>query len=244
MRVFQVDSFAEQPFKGNPAGVCLLDKEMPDSWMQNVAMEMNLSETAFLQKDEPAYSLRWFTPRTEVSLCGHGTLASAHIVWEQGIAPKEDQIVLHSKKGPLTALLEDGHISLDFPAMPATPVGIPAGLGEALGTLPLSVYENELPAGLVEVDSAATVRGLEPDIGELRELGTGTWIVTARSDTDQCDFVSRFFAPGLGIDEDPVTGAVTFSNPLRCVFCQILIHVRDGLGTLEEDTHVRDVRYR
>jgi PhzF family phenazine biosynthesis protein len=208
--IYQVDSFTGQAFRGNPAGVCVLNEDVDAHWMQAVAAEMNVSETGFLVPrpgQSTAFSIRWFTPTVEVPLCGHGTLASAHILWEQGLVSRQDQIVLHSKKGPLTALLEDRRIRLDFPVVPTTPIGIPAGLADALGTEPLSAYENEFPAGLVEVDSAATVRDLEPDIGRLRESGPGTWIVTAQSDTDEHDFVSRFFAPGIGIDEDPVTGA-------------------------------------
>ncbi len=208
--IYQVDSFTDEPFRGNPAGVCVLDEDVDAGWMQAVAAEMNLSETAFLVPypgQRAAFSIRWFTPTVEVPLCGHGTLASAHILWEQDLAAGEDQIVLHSKSGPLTARLEDGRICLDFPAVPVEPIGVPTELADALGAEPLAAYENEFPAGLVEVDSAATVRDLEPDIGRLRESGPGAWIVTARSDTAERDFVSRFFAPGVGIDEDPVTGA-------------------------------------
>jgi len=208
--IYQVDSFTGEAFRGNPAGVCVLNEDADARWMQAVAAEMNVSETAFLvprPSQSAEFSIRWFTPTVEVPLCGHGTLASAHILWEQSLALREDQIVLHSKKGPLAALWDDGQIRLDFPAAPVAPIDIPAGLADALGTKPLSAYENEFPAGLVEVDSAATVRNLAPDIGRLRESGPGTWIVTAQSDTSQHDFVSRFFAPGIGIDEDPVTGA-------------------------------------
>jgi PhzF family phenazine biosynthesis protein len=208
--IFQVDSFTGEAFRGNPAGVCVLDENMDAGWMQAVAAEMNVSETGFLVPcaEEPgAFSIRWFTPTVEVPLCGHGTLASAHILWEQGFVTSDGPVVLNCKKGRLTACRENGRIRLDFPEVPALPIATPPRLADALGVQPLSVYENEFPAGLVELESAEAVRALDPDIERLEKVGPGCWIVTALSDTEDCDFVSRFFAPRLGINEDPVTGS-------------------------------------
>lgn len=208
LRILQVDSFTSKPFKGNPAGVCLLQEEATESWMQSVAAEMNLPETAFLVcRAGSEFSIRWFTPTVEVPLCGHATLASAHALWEEGVVGSEAFITFHPKEGTLYAQRESGWIRLDFPAVPVDESAAPRALANALGCRPVCVYENKFPAYLAELDSEGTVRRLEPDLAALRRVGAGTCIVTARSETGECDFVSRFFAPGLGIDEDPVTGA-------------------------------------
>jgi len=206
--IFQADAFTSEPFRGNPAGVCLLREEATASWMQDVAAEMNLSETAFIvPRGENNFSIRWFTPTTEVPLCGHATLASAHILWEQDVASCQKPISFQAPKGLLTAQRQADWIQLNFPALPPEQVDLPAELSQALGCQPLSAHRSSLPSYLVELDSAETVRQLQPDI---TLLGTGEFnrcIVTARSDSKTCDFVSRFFAPGVGIDEDPVTGS-------------------------------------
>jgi PhzF family phenazine biosynthesis protein len=202
-----VDAFTDRAFSGNPAAVCVLREEPAESWMQAVAAEMNLSETAFIvPHGDNEFSIRWFTPTVEVPLCGHATLASAHLLWEKGIAGSERPITFHSKEGVLTAEREGDWVCLDFPSLPVEARETPPGLSEALGCEPLSVHVSRMGTLLVEVESEETVRRLETDFVRLREIETGACIVTARGTAGRCDFVSRFFAPGLGIDEDPVTG--------------------------------------
>jgi PhzF family phenazine biosynthesis protein len=174
--------------------------------MEKVAAEMNLSETAFLIPGEEGYSLRWFTPTVEVDLCGHATLASAHILWEQGYVSADSDIRFHTRSGQLAAYRREDSIELDFPAITEEPAEAPAGLIEALGVRPLYIGQN-LFDYLVQVGSVAEVRALEPDHAKLRNLNVRGVILTARSGASEFDFVSRFFAPGSGIDEDPVTGS-------------------------------------
>jgi PhzF family phenazine biosynthesis protein len=205
--IFQVDAFTSEPFAGNPAAVCLLDGPVDATWMQNVAQEMNLSETAFVYEMEEGYSLRWFTPTTEVDLCGHATLASAHILWEEGKLDPREQARFHSRSGLLTAGRRGDKIELDFPATPAEPVHALDGLDAALGAHALYVGRSAFDY-LVELDSARAVRDLAPDLVWLKELGVRGVMVTATGDEPGLDFVSRYFAPGAGIDEDPVTGSI------------------------------------
>lgn len=205
--LFLVDAFTDKPFAGNPAAVCLLDRWPSDEWLQLVGREMNLSETAFLVRREGnEFELRWFTPRVEVALCGHATLGSAHALWESGRA-EPAQIGFHTKSGRLTATpLAKGEIELDFPAKPATACDPPAGLLEALGVKAIAVGRNQFDY-LVEVATEAEVRSLRPNFGKLVETECRGVIVTARSSDSHFDFVSRFFAPQAGINEDPVTGS-------------------------------------
>ena len=210
--VFCVDAFTAEPFAGNPAAVCLLEDEAADpGWMQRVAAEMNLSETAFLRPQAEAgrYRLRWFTPAVEVDLCGHATLASAHVLWTEGLAEAGRALRFDTASGPLAARRDgDGVIWLDFPATPAAPVDPPPGLLEALGGgaarwVGLGRFDY-----LVELEDEAAVRELAPDFRRLTGLGVRGVIVTAAAGgPGGHDFVSRFFAPGAGIDEDPVTGS-------------------------------------
>lgn len=204
---FQVDSFTEVPFAGNPAGVCFLAAPRDEMWMQQVAFEMNLSETAFLLQREDGFSLRWFTPATEVDLCGHGTLAAAHALWESGELELHDQGLFHTRSGLLTAELKGDLIWLDFPALPESSVTPWVALVEALGIEPRRVgrFASEL---LVEVETEEQVRDLSPDFSALLALSEDAVVVTSRSASSEYDFVSRCFAPKLGIDEDPVTGSV------------------------------------
>ncbi len=204
--IYQVDAFTDKPFAGNPAAVCLLPEQRDDRWMQNVAMEMNLSETAFLVKGNDGYDLRWFTPAMEVDLCGHATLASAHILWETGELGSEQQARFHTRSGLLTASLGTERIELDFPATPPKPAEAPPTLVQALNVTPLYIGQNIFDY-LVEVESETTVRGLQPDFGLLKELGVRGVMVTSRAEPGDFHFVSRYFAPGAGIDEDPVTGS-------------------------------------
>jgi PhzF family phenazine biosynthesis protein len=204
--IWQVDAFTDQPFSGNPAAVCLLDEERETVWMQSVAAEMNLSETAFVRKREFDFGLRWFTPAVEVDLCGHATLASAHMLWKANIVRSDEPIRFHTRSGVLTAFREDESIKLDFPTTPAQESLPPIGLLEALGVEPSFVGKTSFDTFLV-VDSAKVVRSLQPDFRRLaRSLNRGV-IVTAASDDRRFDFISRFFAPAAGIDEDPVTGS-------------------------------------
>jgi predicted PhzF superfamily epimerase YddE/YHI9 len=203
MRIFQVDAFTRRPFAGNPAAVCLLDEPRDDAWMQAVAAEMNLAETAFVEREGDGFGLRWFTPTTEVDLCGHATLAAAHVLWELG--ESGDRLRFRTRSGTLTAERTDGSIHLDFPAEPAGATDVPPGLEDALGAVSRWVGRNRFDY-LVEVADGGTVRSLVPDFRALRQLPGRGFIVTAAGEKG-CDFVSRFFAPGAGIDEDPVTGS-------------------------------------
>jgi len=205
LRIITVDAFTDTPFAGNPAAVCVLPEARDEPWMKRVAREMNLSETAFLRKDEGGYLLRWFTPAVEVDLCGHATLASAHALWEEGDVPLHDEIRFYTKSGLLTASRDGHYIELDFPATPPSPCEPPQGLFAALGIGPTQVWKSRFDY-LVEVESETVLRHLRPDHGVLRSLGVRGVMVTARCD-GVFDVVSRFFAPGAGIDEDPVTGS-------------------------------------
>lgn len=206
--IFCVDAFTERPFAGNPAAVCILSEERPDVWLQSVASEMNLSETAFLRREGDGWRLRWFTPAVEVDLCGHATLAAAHTLWEAGLAHAEATLVFRTKSGALSAARRGDAIELDFPAETASPAEAPPGLLEALGARARSVGRNRLDF-LVELDSEDHLRDLRPDFpGLARACGPARGvIVTAPSGSPKFDFVSRYFAPSCGIDEDPVTGS-------------------------------------
>ena len=205
--IYQVDAFTDVPFKGNPAAVCLLAGPADESWMQQVAREMNLSETAFLYPEADGFRLRWFTPAVEVALCGHATLASAHILWETGRLPPSAPARFLTLSGTLGAARQDGGmIELDFPATHAEAADAPAGLVAALGVEPLFVGKSRFDY-LVHVASEETVRGLAPDFAALKRLPVRGVMVTARAQSADCDFVSRFFAPAVGVDEDPVTGS-------------------------------------
>jgi PhzF family phenazine biosynthesis protein len=205
-RIRQVDAFTNVPFRGNPAGVCILDAPADEDWMQSVASEMNVAETAFLWPLDEGFSLRWFTPTTEVDLCGHATLASAHVLWESETLPRGDQAVFSTKSGILTADRDGQWIVLDFPAEGAEEPIDSTPISTALGVDVLTAHRNRFDF-LAEVESANTVRNVNPDIRAINALGCRGLIVTARSDQDKYDFVSRFFAPAVGVDEDPVTGS-------------------------------------
>lgn len=205
-RIVQVDAFTSEPFKGNPAAVCVLEAERDAAWMQRVASEMNLAETAFLRAREDGFGLRWFTPAVEVDLCGHATLASAHVLWESGQLAAGQTARFHTKSGLLTAIRVGDWIELDFPSTPEEEVEAPPGLIEALGAPPRYVGKSRFDY-LVELDSEATVARLRPDFGALGAISARGVIATARSANPGFDFVSRFFAPASGINEDPVTGS-------------------------------------
>jgi PhzF family phenazine biosynthesis protein len=209
--LYQIDAFTDTPFAGNPAAVCLLADERPAEWMQAVAAEMNLSETAFLRaRADGAYRLRWFTPTHEVDLCGHATLASAHLLWAEGLLAPDATARFETSGGTLTAVRRDEDeewIALDFPADRAAPTDPPDPLTDGLG-LPDPVYVGRTERDyLVQVEDAAAVRTLDPKLSVLATLDTRGVIVTAPADTEAADFVSRFFAPAVGVPEDPVTGS-------------------------------------
>ena len=206
LRIFQVDAFTDKPFAGNPAAVCVLPEPRDAAWMQNVAQEMNLSETAFLHRQTDAYNLRWFTPAVEVDLCGHATLASAHVLWEAGYLKRDEPARFSTRSGLLTAERKGGWIELDFPAEREERVTAPSDLGRALGVTPTYVGKNRFDY-LVEVVSEETVRNLKPDFALLGDIPARGFIVTSLASTQGFDFVSRFFAPRAGINEDPVTGS-------------------------------------
>jgi PhzF family phenazine biosynthesis protein len=205
LRIVQVDAFTAKPFSGNPAAVCVLPGPADEKWMANVAMEMNLSETAFLYPDGDGYRLRWLTPAIEVDLCGHATLASAHVLWTEGYLEPKQTARFHTKSGLLTCELRGDWIEMNFPAKLEQAAEPPAQLAESLGTELKYVGRNQFDY-LVEVADEQTLRELKPQHGLLRELPVRGVIATAAG-SGEFDFVSRFFAPGSGIDEDPVTGS-------------------------------------
>ncbi|HEX4142779.1 MAG TPA: PhzF family phenazine biosynthesis protein [Pirellulales bacterium] len=203
---FIVDAFADRPFSGNPAAVVPLDSWPPDFWLQNVAMEMNLSETAYFVPDTRGFHLRWFTPKLEVDLCGHATLATAKALAHMGQLAKGSEVVFSTRSGLLRASRIDDRFQLNFPLTAQEKEEPPAGLIEALNVHPLYVGRSRFDY-LVEVASESIVRSLSPDFKTLISVNCRGVIVTSRSDDSRFDFVSRFFAPSAGIDEDPVTGS-------------------------------------
>lgn len=204
--LFQVDAFTDRPFAGNPAAVCLLPEPRDESWMQDVAQEMNLSETAFLHAENGGYRLRWFTPAIEVELCGHATLASAHVLWETGWLGPGATARFHTHSGLLKAEQRGDWIELDFPARHAEeclpPEGLLAEFGGEAHFVGRSRYDY-----LLELPSEEAVRSAAPDPHRLATLPVRGVVVTARPADGPYDFISRFFAPGSGIYEDPVTGS-------------------------------------
>jgi len=205
--LFQVDSFTREPFKGNPAGVCVTATQKEAAWMQDVAAEMKLSETAFVRRrTDGSFELRWFTPTCEVDLCGHATLAAAHVLWETGLLDPGERARFSTRSGGLAAGKKDEWIELDFPAVPTEPATATKSLERALGVSPVAVHKHQFGT-LTEVESAEAVRNVDPKLAALAKVAGDIHIVTAAGDTPDYDFVSRVFCPRIGIDEDPVTGA-------------------------------------
>jgi PhzF family phenazine biosynthesis protein len=206
-RMFLVDAFTEGPFSGNPAGVCLPTSPVTASWMQAMAAEMNQAETAFLRPraDGDGWDLRWFTPTIEVDLCGHATLAAAHVVWSEGLQPRTQAVRFHTRSGMLGASVDGGRVVLDFPALAMTPCAPPDGLLDALGVQPLSVFRAG-PDFVIEVHDAPAVIGAQPDLSALAAIACRGVGLTAQG--VDADVVSRFFAPAAGIPEDAVTGSL------------------------------------
>jgi PhzF family phenazine biosynthesis protein len=201
-----VDAFTDTPFAGNPAAVCLLDGPRPEAWMRSLAREMNQAETAFLLRAEAGFDLRWFTPAVEVDLCGHATLASAHFLWEEHHLKPRATAQFNTRSGVLTARREAGWITLDFPSLTPQPAEAPAGLCEAVGATGGTVFRSRFDY-LIVLDDAKALRALAPDFQRLKGVEARGVIVTAPSDLPGVDFISRFFAPAVGVNEDPVTGS-------------------------------------
>jgi PhzF family phenazine biosynthesis protein len=206
LEILQVDSFTDQAFRGNPAGVCVLEQSADAGWMQAVATEMNLSETAFLVRRGEAYELRWFTPAAEVDLCGHATLASAHVLWEQGRLGPDETAMFDTASGRLTCTKQGPKIEMDFPACRAEPCPALPGLEEAVGVSFGFVGTSQV-GHLVEIASSTELRGLSPDFKAVARLAPRGLLATSLDDDGEFDFLSRYFAPSFGIDEDPVTGS-------------------------------------
>ena len=213
---YEVSAFTSDPFGGNPAGVCALDAWLPDSTLQGIAANNNLAETAFFVPRNADFELRWFTPTTEMDLCGHATLAAAYVLFTERNWPPE-QIHFHSRSGPLTVSLSGDHLTLDFPARPAEPCAAPEALIRGLGAQPAAVFKAR--DYLAVLTSEAEVRELKPDFAALQTLDCLGTIVTAPG--SDCDFVSRFFAPGAGVNEDPATGSA---------HCTLIPHWAKHLG--------------
>jgi PhzF family phenazine biosynthesis protein len=205
--IYQVDAFTTEPFKGNPAGVCILEKEMPDDLMQNIAAEMNLSETAFISGGKDEYKIRFFTPESEIDLCGHATLSSGHIIYETGIAKRDAEIIFSSKAGKLKVRFSNEWIIMDFPAYDLDPVQMPSDISEYIGIKPAEFYRTAHGWTFALLANEEEVLKLKPDFGKMKNSEYGDMIVTAPSTDPRYDFCVRCFVPALGINEDPVTGS-------------------------------------
>ena len=228
--LYQIDAFTDATFAGNPAAVCPLDSWLDDERMQAIAAENNLSETAFIvARDDGDFDLRWFTPVAEVELCGHATLASGYLVLTR-LQPARESVGFHTLSGRLDVTRDGGRLAMDFPAIPAQPVAAPEGLGHALGCEADEVLATDNKY-LVIIGDEGAVLGLAPDMAAILALDRRGVIVTAPG--QECDFVSRYFAPAIGIPEDPVTG----SN-----HCVLVPYWAERLGTV--DLHARQVSAR
>jgi PhzF family phenazine biosynthesis protein len=230
--IYQVDAFTRRPFSGNPAAICILNTEAAPEWMLAVAGEMNLSETAYLVRQQEGFGLRWFTPKREVRLCGHATLAAAHILWEQGVLAAGETACFDTLSGQITANLRGSWVEMDFPARFHQPAEALPGLTEALGVSPTAIHQRE-NIYLLEVASEEAVRGLQPDFSALARLPVRSVIVTARSASADFDFVSRYFAPAVGINEDPVTGSA---------HCALAVYWSQRLGKTEMTAYQASAR--
>jgi PhzF family phenazine biosynthesis protein len=205
--IYQVDAFTAEPFKGNPAGVCILDNEMPDEWMQNIAAELHVSETAFISGGKDEYKIRFFTPESEVPLCGHATLSSAHIIFDTGIVEKNKVITFSSKAGILKIRYSDGWVIMNFPSYDLIQYHIPEDIHNYIGIKPVEFYKTGHGWAFVLLGNEEEVLNLNPDFKAMKNSPYGDLIVTAPSSDPRYDFCVRCFAPALGIDEDPVTGS-------------------------------------
>ena len=226
--IFQIDAFASKPFAGNPAAVVPLESWLPDDVMLNIAMENNLAETAFFVPSEKGYDLRWFTPTIEMDLCGHATLATGFLIFEI-LGTKENILRFHTRSGELTVEKKDGRYVLDFPSRPGLPAEAPEGLVEAIGTVPKEILKSR--DYMFVYESEADVLAIKPDFNALIKMGVHAVIVTSKGDSS--DFVSRFFAPEVGVPEDPVTGSA---------HCTLIPYWAEKLG--KNDLFARQVSSR
>ena len=207
-RLFHVDAFTQFPFSGNPAAVCILPSPADETWMQRVASEINLSETAFIvKKDSGSYFIRWYAPKGAVDLCGHATLASAHILWNEGLHPIDQEIEFVTNSGKIICETSENWIMMKFPIIEYKEEKIPLGMIDSIGIEPKFFGKTSLNDFLLEVESEDILKDLNPDFQKIQNFSCRGVIVTASASSDDCDFVSRFFAPSIGIDEDPATGS-------------------------------------
>jgi len=205
--IFQVDAFTNQPFKGNPAGVCILNSEPDAEWMQNIAMEMNLSETAFVFPGNGGRNIRFYTPEAEVDLCGHATLSASHILYQKGIVKEDQEIIFTSKAGKLFIRKDKEWITMNFPSYELIKISVPENFKTITGKSPLEFYKTGHGWTLAFLEKEDDVRAFNPDFQAMKNSEFGDLIVTAPSDNKEFDFCVRCFAPALGINEDPVTGS-------------------------------------
>ncbi|MGC1390398.1 MAG: PhzF family phenazine biosynthesis protein [Bacteroidales bacterium] len=205
--IYQVDAFTTEAFRGNPAGVCILDNEPDEAWMQNIAMEMNLSETAFVFPGQECWRIRYFTPVVEVPLCGHATLSASHILYETSMAKDGEEISLLAKAGILKIRKTGSWITMNFPSSQINQSPVPFEFEKVVGVKPLEFYKCDYGLTLALIREEKIIRELKPDFNAMKETEFGDLMVTAVSSDKKYDFCLRFFAPALGIDEDPVTGS-------------------------------------
>ena len=205
-KIFQVDAFTREKFKGNPAIICMLERPADDHWMQAIAYEMNMSETAFVLPVNDGYNLRWFTPTTEVDLCGHATLAAAHVLFETAVLSPTEFARFQTRSGLLTVKRQQDVLVMDFPAEPPKQFPVTPLIHRAFGVNPVYVGQNRMDM-MLHVSDPDTVTEFNPDFYELAEFPVRGIILTSHSDDPRFDFISRFFAPRVGINEDPVTGS-------------------------------------
>ena len=225
--IYQVDAFTDQPFKGNPAGVMIIDESITDEWMQNMAAEMNLSETAFIIPTGTDFRIRYFTPTNEVPLCGHATLASAHIIYETGLRKENETIRFKASGGELSIKKDADLIVMNFPTYPITRIGVPNGFKEIIGFEPIETYSSIYNWIIAVAGTEDEIRKAEPVFADMIAKGIGHLMITAKSNSTENDFVLRCFAPGLGINEDPVTGSA---------HCALTPLWADKLGKTEMDS--------
>ncbi len=205
--IYQVDSFTTEKFKGNPAGVVLLESPVSVEWMQSIALEMNLSETAFVLKQGDKFKIKFYTPASEIDLCGHATLASAHILYELGIVEKSEKVIFDSNVGDLTIKNEEGAIVMNFPSYSLKKIEAPKMFNELIGFQPTEVFESDFKWILAVAENEMDIRNAKPKFSEIVERDLGHLMITAKADMEDTDFVVRCFAPIFGVNEDPVTGS-------------------------------------
>jgi PhzF family phenazine biosynthesis protein len=206
-KIYQVDAFADRPFKGNPAGVMIVKPSTSGQWMQKIAMEMNLSETAFLWPVANGFKIRYFTPLEEVPLCGHATLAAAHILYELGLANRKEPILLKAAASDLIVRAEGKNIIMDFPRYTLNNIKVPENFASMLGFEPVEFYRSDYGWLIAVAKDENAIKNSDPDFEKIKKNGLGQLMITAKSDVSGVDFVVRCFVPSVGINEDPVTGS-------------------------------------